>query len=100
MKADLEIKLRHHSTDVGFCCEIWESIEDDREEPRYFGRDTVTHDWSLLADAPYGFCEPIFSIGKHVIFILCDKNGREISRDGNNRERFSIPAHGKVEAKQ
>lgn len=90
MKQEKEIKIKHFCTDTGFCMEIWESIEEDRDEPRYFGRDTINHSWSLLADAPYGFCEPQFLIGKHVIFILCDEQGREVSRDGNDRERFTI----------
>lgn len=95
MKPEMEIKLKHLFTDVGFCQEVWMSMEEDRDQPRYFGRDTVGHQWSLLADAPDGFCEPQFLVGTHVVFILCDEQGREISRDG----RFPLNSKSERDAK-
>lgn len=88
MKEDKYLKIRHHSTDVGFCTEIWQT-EMLSEDHLYLGRSTESdRTWHILNDAPYGFCEMGDRVGKHVVLIICDENWNEIGRDGNDFERF------------
>ena len=83
------LKVKLHHIDKGQCMEVW-SVKPKKGGPRrYVGRSTSgEHEWSWLCDAPYGYCERDFECSPGIMFIICDKYGHAILRDGNDRTKF------------
>ncbi|MBE5046134.1 MAG: hypothetical protein U0M63_12550 [Alistipes onderdonkii] len=93
----IEKKVRLHHVDAGFCLEVWE-VKREKGKPQYYvGRETVgQRQWTTLCDAPDGYCEPWYAISRKVVFILCDRQWREIGRDGNDRTLFPVPPESRL----
>lgn len=83
------LKVKLHHIDRGQCMEVW-SVKPKKGGPRrYVARNTSgNHEWSWLCDAPYGYCERDFECSPGIMFIICDKYGHAILRDGNDRTKF------------
>ena len=76
------IKL-HHIEDDDFL-EVWQARAEKGRKPRYFGRNTNRgHEWYYLCDAPDGLCERDFPVPDSVELAVCDKNWKELFKDGN-----------------
>lgn len=86
----IEIKVRLHHIDSGQCMEVWEVQTEKGKPHRYLSRDDGfgVHEWSTLADAPYGCCEQDCSLKDNVTLIICDKEWNELFRDHADRKRF------------
>lgn len=87
----MERKVRLHHVDVGFCLEVWEVERMPGRKQYYIGRETVgAREWYTLFDAPNGYCEPSTTIRADVVFILCDDDWNELTRDSNDRTKFPL----------
>lgn len=86
----VELKVRLHHIDSGQCMEVWE-VQTEKGKPcRYLSRDDGfgVHEWSTLADAPYGCCERDCYLKDDVVLIICDKKWNELFRDYADRKHF------------
>lgn len=86
----IEIKVRLHHIDSGQCMEVWE-IQTEKGKPcRYLSRDDGfgVHEWSTLADAPYGYCERDCHLKDNITLVICDKEWNELFRDHADRKSF------------
>jgi len=86
----IEIKVRLHHIESGQCMEVWEMQTEKGKPRRYLSRDNGfgVHEWSTLADAPYGYCERDCHLRNNVVLIICDKNWNELFRDYADRKHF------------
>jgi hypothetical protein len=86
----IEIKVRLHHIESGKCMEVWQ-VQTEKGKPcRYLSRDDGfgVHEWSTLADAPYGYCEQDCHLKENVVLIICDKEWNELFRDYADRKHF------------
>lgn len=79
-----EIKVYHHSTNDGFCCEIWVG-KTNSDKKLWLGRDTEHGGWSYLT-AEYH--EPLEAVPENIVIVICNSEWKEYYRTGNDRERF------------
>lgn len=82
-----EIQVRHHSTDIGLCREIWQ-VKPENDKTRWLQRDTEGGDWSYLSSGPKGYCEPEHRVPKNIDIVICNSDWIEYYRDGNNRDLY------------
>lgn len=85
-----ELKVRLHHIDQGQCMEVWE-VQTEKGKPwRFLSRNDgfTPHEWGVLADAPYGYCEVECYLREDITLIICDKDWNELFRDGMDKERF------------
>lgn len=82
-----EIKVRQHSTNAGFCYEIWEG-QSDLNRTIWLYRNTPSGDWGYLSSGPEGYCEPEGPLSKDIDIIICNSDWVEFYRTGNDKERF------------
>lgn len=70
--------------------EVWKVQTEKGKPHRYLSRDDGfgVHEWSTLADAPYGCCERDYPLKDNVTLVICDKEWNELFRDHADRKRF------------
>jgi hypothetical protein len=93
-----EIKVRLYVSENDDYVELWKVINPEEGKPDYFGRYTYADEgtWYYVCD-PLGYCELDHSVGKDVMFIVCDNNGNEVCRysnaDKNPLPKFETVMH-------
>lgn len=86
-KNKIEIKARHHSTDTGFCREIWQG-RSMTGRTLWLMRDTMDGHWMYLSSGPGGCCEPESRIPGTIDILVCNDEWEAYYRTGNDRTRF------------
>jgi hypothetical protein len=86
-KNKIEIKARHHSTDAGFCREIWQG-QSMAGKTLWLMRDTQDGHWAYLSSGPDGYCEPESRISGKVDILICNNDWEVFYRTGNDRARL------------
>ena len=82
-----EIKVKLYRQEDGNYVELWEVINPQENNSKYYGRYTY-HDvgtWYYVAD-PLGLCELDHVVENDIMFILCGENGDEYFRYSNAEE--------------
>lgn len=91
MRMATERRVRLKYTENDCYIELWQVIDSSNKHDRYVGRYTAGGgEWVKISD-PLGYCEMDYSFSPDVVFILCDKNGKELfrSRNGDGSANFN-----------
>lgn len=82
-----EIKAFCHTSDSGYCREIWKAMTCKGREI-WIMRDTHDGSWSYLSSGPDGDCEPDSRISDKVDILVCNNDWEVFYRTGNDKDRF------------
>lgn len=80
-----EIKVSLYLPENDSYVELWKNLKPEIGEPAYFARYTYQDEetWYYVSD-PLGYCERSHPVSKEILFLCCDKAGREYCRYSND----------------
>lgn len=96
-KQNNEIKVKHHSTNTGFCQEYWQG-QSSTGKTIWLVRDTMDGHWRFLSSSPDEDGEPDTRIPDNIEIVICNSDWVEYYRTGNDKTRFpdGFPTFQKV----